>query len=202
MFNHVSILFNQLQAKQLNISKVKSHLNNFNQSLLKTKNEFEEKEAHEVIDMIVKDVTARLEFKGHLITESLFDCNNFLEFENNFPLEALEIAIASYPFIDKVQLKNELEIIYVRTDFRDLSVRQLYTFIQENNLANILTESFAVLQILLTIPMTTVDAERQFSTLKRIKTDLRNRMGEDRLNALASITTNKLFFNGEQRFND
>uniref|UniRef100_A0A1A8CP78 Si:ch211-240b21.2 n=1 Tax=Nothobranchius kadleci TaxID=1051664 RepID=A0A1A8CP78_NOTKA len=36
--------------------------------------------------------------------------------------------------------------------------------------------------------MTTAEAERCFSTLKRIKTFLRNSMGQERLNALAMLS--------------
>ncbi|KAJ8875326.1 hypothetical protein PR048_023221 [Dryococelus australis] len=42
-----------------------------------------------------------------------------------------------------------------------------------------------LLKILTTLPETTSSAERSFSTLKRLKTYLRNSTGEDRLNGLA-----------------
>lgn len=44
---------------------------------------------------------------------------------------------------------------------------------------------YMFLHLLIVIPVTTASAERSFSTLKRVKTYLRNSMGEDRLGALA-----------------
>lgn len=44
-----------------------------------------------------------------------------------------------------------------------------------------------LLQILITLPVTTAEPERTFSALKRIKTFLRNRTAEDRLNGLAAL---------------
>ena len=47
---------------------------------------------------------------------------------------------------------------------------------------------FRILQIFSSIPITTATNERSFSTLKRIKTYLRNTMGEERLTGLALIS--------------
>jgi len=46
---------------------------------------------------------------------------------------------------------------------------------------------FKLLQILVTLPVTSCEAERSFSTLKRIKTYLRNSTSESRLNGLAAL---------------
>jgi len=42
------------------------------------------------------------------------------------------------------------------------------------------------------IPMTSSEADRGFSTLKKIKTCLRGIMGEDRLNALSILSINEM----------
>lgn len=44
-----------------------------------------------------------------------------------------------------------------------------------------------LLKILATLPVTTCTSERSFSTLRRLKTFLRNTMLEDRLNGLALL---------------
>jgi len=44
-----------------------------------------------------------------------------------------------------------------------------------------------LLTILATLPVTTVTTERSFSTLRRLKTYLRNNIGQDRLTGLALI---------------
>lgn len=60
-----------------------------------------------------------------------------------------------------------------------------------NNLEEVFSETVTLLKILITTPMTTAEAERCFSTLKRIKTFLRNSMTQDRLNALAMLSMEK-----------
>lgn len=44
---------------------------------------------------------------------------------------------------------------------------------------------YKLLKILITVPLSTSTNERSFSTLRRLKTYLRNTTGEDRLNGLA-----------------
>lgn len=48
--------------------------------------------------------------------------------------------------------------------------------------------SLKLLKILITIPMASAEAERCFSTLKRIKNFLRNMMSQERLSALAMLS--------------
>ncbi|XP_049902360.1 uncharacterized protein LOC126391557 [Epinephelus moara] len=67
----------------------------------------------------------------------------------------------------------------------------LFQFFMENNLQATFTETVSLLKILITSPMTTAESERCFSTLKRIKTFLRNTMTQDRLNALAMLSMEK-----------
>lgn len=50
---------------------------------------------------------------------------------------------------------------------------------------------YIILKTLLTMPVSTATAERSFSTLKRLKTYLRNTMGNDRLTALALMNIHK-----------
>lgn len=56
-------------------------------------------------------------------------------------------------------------------------------------------ESFPNIKILLTIlaviPVTTASVERSFSTLKRLKTYLRNKTGEDRFTSIALMTVHR-----------
>jgi hypothetical protein len=94
--------------------------------------------------------------------------------------------------LDITKLKTELELFYKRTDFRDISSSiNLLIFIIENNLTLIISESYKLLKIISTIPMNTAEAERSFSTLKRIKRFLRNSMTENRLIALAMLSIEK-----------
>lgn len=50
---------------------------------------------------------------------------------------------------------------------------------------------FKILKVCATIPVTTASAERSFSSLKRIKTYLKNTMAENRLNGLTSLSIHR-----------
>lgn len=50
---------------------------------------------------------------------------------------------------------------------------------------------YIILKLCATLPVDVATAERSFSTLKRIKTYLRNSTGEHRLNGLASLSIHR-----------
>ena len=60
-----------------------------------------------------------------------------------------------------------------------------------SNLADTLSETFELLKILNTIPMVSYEAERRFSTGKRIKVFLKNTMADESLNAMAMLSIEK-----------
>lgn len=68
-----------------------------------------------------------------------------------------------------------------------------HTFIDSLNLCDelIFPNIFKLIQICATIPVSVASAERSFSTLKRVKTYLRNSMGENRLNGLALLSIHR-----------
>ena len=110
-------------------------------------------------------------------------------------MTALKRTVAAYPVLDRGRLKTELSLIYENEDFRSgMSVTSLLKFITDNKLQEVFSETVKLTRILITIPMTAVESERCFSTLRRIKTFLRNTMSqdtEDRLNALAMLSIEK-----------
>ena len=90
------------------------------------------------------------------------------------------------------KLKTELSLIYSKVEFRACcGAVDLFQLFMENNLEDVFSETVTLLKILITTPMTTAEAERCFSTLKRVKTFLRNTMTQERLNALAMLSMEK-----------
>jgi hypothetical protein len=61
----------------------------------------------------------------------------------------------------------------------------------KNNLQDAFHEVTTLVRINVTIPMTTAEPERCFSSLKLIKTFLRNSMTQDRLTSLAMLSIEK-----------
>lgn len=80
----------------------------------------------------------------------------------------------------------------------------LLKFIIENQLQDTFSETYKLLKIVITrtIPMTTAEAERSFSTMKRIKTFLRSTMLEDRLSALSMLSIENQLIKNISNFND
>lgn len=156
------------------------------------KTESQINDVREIIDNIVEDITSRLKFEGHLIAESLFDTSRYEDFAKKNSFEYIKNFIGSLSFS---WVQTELEVIYSRQEFRSFSnMSEIFKYIKITNLMEDFPEVYKLLQILLTIPMTTADAERRFSTLKKIKTETRNRMSDSRQNAMTAISSFKCFF--------
>jgi hypothetical protein len=84
-------------------------------------------------------------------------------YENNFPSDHFNKTIEAYPSLDVTKLKTELQLFHKRTDFRDInSTVHLLKFIVENNLTLIFSESYKLLKIISTIPMTTLKPKNRF----------------------------------------
>nr|CAH7756437.1 unnamed protein product [Callosobruchus chinensis] len=100
--------------------------------------------------------------------------------------------VKAYSMLDSIKLKSELSALYERDDMCDVgSILPLLVFILK--LEKVLRETFKLLGIICTTPISTAESERCFSTIKRIKTFLRSTMSEDRSNALAVLSTEKKF---------
>ncbi|CAH2012022.1 unnamed protein product [Acanthoscelides obtectus] len=95
--------------------------------------------------------------------------------------------------LDKLRLKNELQLIYSDDQYQNMEPRLLKESLFENR--SIFKEAYKLLCLILTIPSTSVSTERSFSCLKRIKSYLRSTMSEDRLTNLAKISIEKELLN-------
>ena len=146
----------------------------------------------EVCDIVISYCSSRFAVTGHFVAATLFESSSFPYFEQCFPSMALESAAASFPFIDEMKLHSELSVIYSRPEFRHCcGAVPLLQLLIESNLAETFSETVLLLKAIITVPMTSCEAERCFSTLKRVKTFLRNTVSEDRLNALAMLSIEK-----------
>ena len=118
--------------------------------------------------------------------------DRYAQYITAFPEDALRNTLKAYPMLNGSKLKTELSLIYSKDEFKACSgAVDLFQLFMENNVAEVFSETVTLLKILITTPMTTAEAERCFSTLKRIKTFLRNTMTQDRLNALAMLSMEK-----------
>jgi hypothetical protein len=159
--------------------------------------------ALEVCDVIIDVAKERFAFSGHLVAASLFFSEKFSEYNIDFPERELTTAVAAYSMLDKQRLKTELSVIYMREEYKSITgATSLLNFLISNNLEDALREVKKLLEIIVTVPMITTEAERTFSTLNRIKTFLRNSMCQDRLTALAVLSIESEFVKTIPSFNE
>ncbi|PNF24207.1 hypothetical protein B7P43_G16041 [Cryptotermes secundus] len=199
---HVEIIYNQMQSREVSVFKVNEYITNFKTAILELRNskycENPSKtlmaEAKEVCDYICVDIMDRYSSTKHLVAAKLFNKKCFTSFKNEYSTEEIVLTTEAYPMIDKEKLETELKVFYCRSDIHEYcTLIELLKFILENNLNDAFGEITKLIKILLTVPMTTSEAERCFSTLKRIKTLLRSTMNSERLNALAVLSMEKNF---------
>jgi len=156
----------------------------------------------EVCDVISIQAQSRLAFTKHLTAAKLFQNDKYEAYKNKFPLTALNITVECYPFFVQERLKTELEVMYSGDDFRTLcGVIPTINYLLNNNIEDTFKEVFKLLKLLVVIPMTYSEAERSFSTLKRIKTCLRSTMCEERFNALTMLSIESCLINEDNSFN-
>lgn len=196
----VQILYNQMQARTLTIDKAKSNIAAFKQNMEEIRNssltshssQSLRAEAIEVLDNVISDLESRFSFSGHLILSQLFDKTRFAEYKDKFPEDIFALVPQFYPMLDQENLRTELEVFYGNLqDVHYTNMLDLMNYFVDRNLSRVFPEVLRLLHILITIPMTTSEAERCFSTLKRIKNFLRSTMSQDRLNSLAVLSINK-----------
>ncbi|GBO00672.1 hypothetical protein AVEN_93671-1 [Araneus ventricosus] len=159
--------------------------------------------AREICDVISNQVKKRFCFISHYSAVSLLEAPKFQEYVKKFPTQILDQTTDVYFMLQKDRLKTELGVIYRRSDFRNMTgAISLLQFIIENNLQTTFSQTYKLLLIIVTIPMTTAEAERCCSTLKRVKTFLRSTMSEDRLSALAMLSIEKRMISDIPKFNE
>lgn len=222
---HVAIFFDCIQKRDIDSIKVGEFVKHLENAVKNVRRMYENEEsfneplnkrqciesgssrsnrvaAIEVCDMITNSISDRFQFSGHLCASKLFFVEKFVQYSNKFPESDFQTTLTLYPKLNGTKLRTELEVLYSREDLRCASgAAPLLQFFYDNNMSLTFSECVLVLKIIVTIPMTTVETERSFSTLKRIKTFLRNSMGNERLNALAMLSIEKKMVHSIPDFN-
>ncbi|XP_078545046.1 zinc finger MYM-type protein 1-like [Lissotriton helveticus] len=209
IMSHVDGLYEQLQRKEIDTVSVKAVTSAFVQKIMEVRDGVDDLESKlpehsifanrrqnitslvrigkEICDIVIVQAKERFSFTKHLVTATLLQSKEFARYDESFPERALNQAVEAYPMLKKEQLRTELTVLYGMPVYRKAtSALSLLRLIHKLHMEN--SETVTLLKIAITTPMTTVEAERCFSALKRIKTFLRNTMLEERLNALAMLS--------------
>ncbi|GBM74494.1 hypothetical protein AVEN_25411-1 [Araneus ventricosus] len=92
-------------------------------------------------------------------------------------------------FLDLTTLSSELNLWINKWQYKEgpSSALEALTFCRQSSYPNV----HVLLKILATLPVTTCTPERTFSSLRRLKTYLRNSTGEERLTGLALMSIHR-----------
>lgn len=145
---------------------------------------------YEVLDSQIVQMKERFKDFASLQFTELMNEQKFTEYRKNFPVVAMKDLFEHYDFFEKDKLQNELVNIYA-DDKKALQPRDLLKYLVANGLDCIYEEVTKLLRLILTLPATTASSERTMSTLKRVKTFLRNSMTNDRLSQFSSLAIEK-----------
>ncbi|KAK0145279.1 Zinc finger MYM-type protein 1 [Merluccius polli] len=205
----VDVLYNTLQKRSIDAPCINSALAHFKENVQKMRQQADNLAAtshdgtdepgrrvantaqvmKEACDTVISQVEQRFSQSDHLIAAKLVDSSFFPQFVLSFPTSELDCAVKLWPLDNKEKLKSELITLYRHSELHTgKTALSLLKSIFENNLEENFAETVILLKIIATTPMTTAESERNFSTLKRIKTFTRNTMGQPRLNALAMLS--------------
>ena len=142
----------------------------------------------DILDNILGQLRERFQDHGKIKFLSLVDATQFTTFKESFPDEAFKCLTESHAALfDLTRLKTELNVMYAMDDFAGKSPADLLVFLQKKDLCKSLHQLYKLTCLAVTLPVSTASVERSFSALKRIKTYARNRTGQARLSALASM---------------
>ena len=151
-------------------------------------------EFHEIFDSILLQLEARFGSMEKLEFIELLDCNKFKKYDVNFPVKAFESLKKSYSvFFEFSRLRSELSVLYSHEQFAKKNVAELLKHMLESDLHIGLPEIYKLMNLVMTIPITTASVERSFSALKRIKSYLRSSQSEERLSNLSLISIERHF---------
>lgn len=101
-------------------------------------------------------------------------------------------------------MKNELSVVYFDCQFHNKSIQECVKLLKEFEDSKLLKKAYKLFRLVLTIPSTSVPAERNFSRLNYFKTYLRNSMTDEKLYSMATISIEKelirLLTNNDEMF--
>ncbi|XP_042027131.1 uncharacterized protein LOC121774298 [Salvia splendens] len=151
------------------------------------------------IDLVLDLLTQEIENRFPEINTELLTCMNCLSPKNSFAsfnvdklVRLAELYPADFSSIECMSLPYQL-----KTYINDIVDKVEFSNIEDlRNLAKILVSTsrdkafplvYRLIELTLILPVATTSVERVFSSMKLIKTDLRNRMGDEWMNDIMVV---------------
>ena len=145
----------------------------------------------EIIDSIVGMLTERFQDMKQFEFLDLVNPKVFTTWNGVVPPEKISLLKEMYgTLFDIPMLESQLSFIYNK-DFHKESSNEVLKYMFKFNLQSSLAEVVKLFKMNGVLAVASASVERSFSCLKRVKTYLRNRMGQGRLSSLCGISIHK-----------
>ena len=140
---------------------------------------------YEPVDKILSELRTRFNGKGHEVLSNLAE----VVFESQVNDKVFE-TVSQFYDLDLEILKADHKLFQhfkEKIDNFNLTAAELFQQLSDQSLIQLLPEFSKALKIFSILPVSSCEAERSFSSLRRLKTYLRNTMGQDRLTNLTLL---------------
>ena len=139
----------------------------------------------EIIDSIVGMLTERFQDMKQFEFLDLVNPKVFTTWNGVVPPEKISLLKEMYgTLFDVPMLESQLSFIHNDKDFHKESSSEVLKYMFKFNLQSSLPEAVKLFKMNGVLAVASASVERSFSCLKRVKTYLRNRMGQGRLSSL------------------
>lgn len=182
----IQILYEFLQKVNYDIFQIKNKFDEIKSSLIRLKPKYQDVDrVDRLIENILQELGERFDHNFSMVYFEIFFRNKNKKIISNF-LNSLE---EHYPEIfDLEQLEVEILILKKYEELLDLSPNEIFSYNKKNDF---IPENFyqvkKFLNLLTTISFNTANAERGFSSLKKIQDLTRINQTEERLDSLLRI---------------
>ena len=137
------------------------------------------------MDKILVELRARFNGKGHEVLSNLAE----VIFENEVNDDVFE-KVSEFYDLDLDILKADHKLVQhfkEKTKAFNLTAVEMFQQLTDQNLIQLLPVFSKALKIFAILPVSSCEAERSFSSLRRLKTYLRSTMNQDRLSHLTLL---------------
>ena len=224
LFNKIlersAILYNVLQNRSTDFSVGVGHINSFENFLTFLRTEINYNELYESTGRLVGPPLSRSDKKHNylqlycevldnmcsMLRDRFQDLRDFefldlvnpkvfTAWNNNVPQDHLQLLKAKYgSLFDMPALQSQLLFMYKDADFFKENAMKLLDYIYSCNLQASLPEVVKLLKLNGAIAVSSASVERSYSCMRRVKSYLRSKMGQERLGSLCRISIHKDIF--------
>ena len=201
ILQHTQKLLECMQSKKITACSIQNALDRYKNTIQEIResdltvhhSQKVQADSKEICDFFISGLRNRFRDTDYLLIANLLRKDCYTTSSESDLDSVFSLIPRCYPDISVEKLKNELSDYYSKHEYHE-DLTKLLKYLINGKLTKTFGEMKKLVEILLTVPMTTAEAERKFSTLKRVKTPGRSTMNNERLVSLVILSTSKKLF--------